>query len=626
MEKANILIVEDEYIICEEIKFMVENLGYIVTDTTDSAEKASALLEKITPDLILMDIRLADRVDGIESVKIIQSQYGIPVIFSIAYTDVKRIEQVKITMPFGYILKPVQERDLKVTLEMALYVAKVDKEKKQSEQRLHESEERFRSIMETAVDSIFCKDLNQRYTVVNAAMMDLMGCNEADLIGKTPAEVFNKEEAAIVNEVDQRTLNGEEVSEIRSLTIAGNMHIFHTIQVPVYDPQGNISGISGIVRDITEHKRAELALQESERKYRGLVEGSLQSIFVVHNNGVYQYMNTMAANQLGGFPKDYIGKTIWDLFPDKVAEKYMKDIKEAIINKKMVITINETVVNKVTRWYHVRIQPLIENSGECDKAQVILTDFTEQKILEKELIQAKEQAEAANQAKSSFLTNISHELRTPMQGIIGFSKLGVSKGNTLTMNKALDYFENISESAERLMKLLNDILDLSKLESGKYDYTFKLEKLSLWVISIIEEQSAIISKKNINIDFKIPENEPETMLDIAKIMQVIRNLIANSIKFCEPDQTIKMRIGEKEDHLLFSISDNGVGIPEDELESVFEKFRQSSRTMTNAGGTGLGLAICKKIILRHDGLIWAENNPDGGSIFKFQIPIRLDLN
>ncbi|MBT4288750.1 MAG: response regulator [Deltaproteobacteria bacterium] len=276
-------------------------------------------------------------------------------------------------------------------------------------------------------------------------------------------------------------------------------------------------------------------------------------------------------------------------------------------------------------------EELLKKNNELNAYHKDLERLVKQRTAEletslKEAKLARDEARLANSVKTTFLANISHELRTPMQGIIGFSKFGVSKGNTLKVNKALEYFENISTSAERLMKLLNDILDLSKLESGKYEYKFNFEKLSLRVISVIEEQSAVISEKNINIDFKIPEDESRTMLDVDKIMQVVRNLIANSIKFSEPGQTINIRISEEDSHIHFSIADNGVGIPEDELESVFEKFKQSSRTMTNAGGTGLGLAICKEIVLRHDGLMWAENNPDGGSIFKFQIPIRLEPN
>jgi len=153
-------------------------------------------------------------------------------------------------------------------------------ERKQAEDALRESEERLRTITDTALDSIFCKGINRRYTFVNPSMLQLIDCTKEDLIGKVPEEVFDKEDAAIVNEVDERTLNGENISEVRSLSIAGKPYTFHTIQVPLRDSEGNITGISGIVRDITDFVQAQEALRESEEKYRQLFATESDAIIV----------------------------------------------------------------------------------------------------------------------------------------------------------------------------------------------------------------------------------------------------------------------------------------------------------------------------------------------------------
>lgn len=235
---------------------------------------------------------------------------------------------------------------------------------------------------------------------------------------------------------------------------------------------------------------------------------------------------------------------------------------------------------------------------------------------------AKKMAVQANNFKTKFLGNISHELRTPMQGIIGFSKLGLSNGGHLSKQKIVEYFDNIYVSSKRLMGLLNNILDLSKLESGKMDYQFREVALSPLVTSVLKEFSAIINEKKIIVNFTQYELAKKNLMDTEKITQVLRNLISNAIKFSKYGGELKLQIGEQQNYLTFSITDNGIGIYENELKSVFNKFIQSSKTRTNAGGTGLGLAICKEIILGHQGSIWAENNPEGGSIFKFKIPFH----
>ncbi len=150
MTKAKIMIVEDEVIICKEIESTLENLGYEVVATTDNGEAAIELAKKHKPDLILMDIRLNGDIDGIETSEIIRNRFEIPVIFSTAYLDQERIERAKITMPFGYVLKPIQESDLRVTIEMALYVSKLDAERKETEQALQDSEARLKEAQQIA--------------------------------------------------------------------------------------------------------------------------------------------------------------------------------------------------------------------------------------------------------------------------------------------------------------------------------------------------------------------------------------------------------------------------------------------------------------------------------------------
>ena len=257
-------------------------------------------------------------------------------------------------------------------------------------------------------------------------------------------------------------------------------------------------------------------------------------------------------------------------------------------------------------------------------------DELEKKVEERtrELKQAKEEADSANRAKSEFLANISHELRNPMHHILSFSKKGREKFDKIDNEKKRHYFSQIRTSADRLMILLNDLLDLSKLEAGKMEYNFTLSDLKAIIREVITEMKPTLDGKQITLNHL--ENEIDTSLvcDSYKIDQVIRNLLHNAIRYSSPDSVITIRIDEtvlnetdrSRPALQVSVIDQGVGIPENELDTIFEKFVQSSKTKTGAGGTGLGLAICREVIKAHNGQILAEANPEGGAIFRFSLP------
>ncbi len=260
------------------------------------------------------------------------------------------------------------------------------------------------------------------------------------------------------------------------------------------------------------------------------------------------------------------------------------------------------------RYFNEHLEDLVnQRTGELSNA---LEDIKK----------AKKNADAANEAKSEFLSNVSHELRTPMHGILGFANLCFSRIDQLSKEKLKEYLQEILQSGERLLNLLNVLLDLSKLESGKEDYQFNDESISKTVISVINELNALLNNQKISILFNPPQFDDCVPMDQERIMQVVRNLISNAIKFSEPGNQIEIDIILLKKEIKLSVKDSGIGVPEDEVETIFDKFIQSSRTNTGAGGTGLGLSICKHIIDIHQGAIWAENNQKGGATFHFQLP------
>ena len=242
---------------------------------------------------------------------------------------------------------------------------------------------------------------------------------------------------------------------------------------------------------------------------------------------------------------------------------------------------------------------------------------------------------ASNKSKSEFLANMSHELRTPLHQILSFSQLGIKKIDAINKEKFLQYLSMIRVSGKHLLILLNDLLDLSKFESGKMKYEMIHNDLKLIVANLSIEFDGLLKEKNITLEISENNALTEIVCDRNRIGQIIRNLFSNAIKFTPAGKKINVSMAldkpinkqnqsndKTESFLLFKISDQGVGIPENELDSIFDKFIQSSKTKTGAGGTGLGLAICREIISAHNGKIWAENNPEGGSTFSFLLPYQ----
>ncbi|GEM_PF-2567604 len=270
-----------------------------------------------------------------------------------------------------------------------------------------------------------------------------------------------------------------------------------------------------------------------------------------------------------------------------------------------------------------------------DHLQEIVADQTH------ELRQAKELAEQASLAKSAFLANMSHELRTPLHSILSFSRLGKRRLETLSKEKLEHYFQQIQYSGERLVHLIDELLDLSKMEAMKMEYHFRSNDLLQVAQECVLELEARLIEHNITLEILPPESETLAWFDEERLRQVITNLCSNAIKFTPEGGRISISIetgslvpgrrksdAEEVPALLFVIRDTGVGIPQGELTAIFDKFAQGSKTSTIPGGTGLGLAICKEIIEAHHGRIWAWNwrnaevksEQDSGAEFCFLIP------
>lgn len=251
------------------------------------------------------------------------------------------------------------------------------------------------------------------------------------------------------------------------------------------------------------------------------------------------------------------------------------------------------------------------NSVDDEQQAFSVDTFMDVTSIEK----ARKAAEESNRAKSEFLANMSHELRTPLHTIMGFSECGLALGNEIDSDKADDYFKKIHHGGEVLLALVNDLLDIANLETGKITFNFENVKFDELLKDVIKEFDDITEKKDVNITLDVKNRISSVDIDSKRMQQVARNLISNAIKFTEQGTEVLVVLEQLDDHIQLRIYDHGPGIPVDELENIFDKFIQSSRTNTGAGGTGLGLSICREILSQHNAIIWAENNPEGGAVF-----------
>lgn len=530
-------------------------------------------------------------------------------------------------------------------------------------QRQAQQQSALRAYFEKIFDSLptptYIKDANHRYILTNQAHARANKTTKENVLGRRAAD-FSPDEAEEIEAAERYLLEqgSEEIHEKEYVLNSGNMQRNTIIRkVRITDPAGNavLIGTSSnvtVLREVEADLRQQAEQQSRLRHFlQDVFDAVPHPLFVKDRQHRYIMTNRAHSESVGASMEDILGKRSADfvseatarvieeseeqLFagqtsPELIESEYVLphlggQTRHTIIRKALCLSVDG---QSVLVGVNTDITRLREAEAGLRRHRDQLSELVREQTID--LVRAKEVAERANETKSSFLANMSHELRTPLHAILSFARLGEARGEHLAPEKLHDYFNRIRISGDRLLAMLNDLLDLAKLEAGRVMLDVRATRIENTVLESTREFEAWLAARRQRLDIIAEPDLPRIMVDAIKIGQVLRNLLSNAIKFSPDDSCITLHIracqlpskSGKVPGVEISVADQGQGIPEEELESVFGKFVQSSSNRDDAAGTGLGLAISREIVSAHGGEIFARNRPEVGA--EFVVRLRVD--
>jgi PAS domain S-box-containing protein len=515
----------------------------------------------------------------------------------------------------------------------------VEETRWQADNLLKLSEERYKKITSTVSDYMYSVFLEN-----NVAVRTDYGPMCAMVTGYTEKEFLDnpllwidivpQEEQQMVKEHVRQiyAFQNPDPIEHRNIRKDGMIRWIRNTVVPHYDHLGNLTSYDGLIADITERKRAEEALLESERKLETLLSNLPGMAYRCRDDAdlTMEFISDGSMDLIGYHPTELVeGRLVSyrNLIHPGERQAVKDGVLQAVKDKQPYRLMYRIMTSgREEKWVWEQGRGVFSEDGRLLGVEGFITDITERKRAEKILTESKQQAEIASRLKSAFLANMSHEIRTPLNAIIGFAEL---MENTSLDYVQKDYIGVIKDSGQILLALINDILDLSKIEAGEMHLEIIDFDLEYLLRSVLKINSTRVEEKGLDLSCDIDERLPRWFKgDPTRIRQILINLVSNAIKFTDRGG-ITVSAGLKETvekdgarvHIIqFSVRDTGIGIPKDKHQIIFEAFEQGDVSTTRKyGGTGLGLTICRALVTMMGGTIWVESEPGKGSEFLFTV-------
>ncbi|MEB3335882.1 MAG: ATP-binding protein [Leptolyngbyaceae bacterium] len=643
-----VLVVEDERVVARDLQDCLTSLGYSVPAIASSGAEAIERASQLRPDLVLMDIRLQGEMDGIQAAERIWNHLHIPIIYSTGYSDPHTLNRAKTTAPFGYILKPVEERELYVAIETAL-------QRFQLETALQQREQWLTRILSQMGDGIIVVDTQGSVKFLNLTAEALTGWRQEDALGRPVSDIFqlvHEPTTLLPNSAVEALRTGTRVyltDKTVLVSKTGTPIPISDSAVPFRDDTGVINGVMLVFREVAEQRltdgigrqilngmsfehcdrqRLEAALHASEAKFRRLVNANFMGVFVANVQGIVE-ANDVFLEMLHYTQADLAaGKIRWqDMAPEAYINLDQPDLPAIEVSGDLTPFEKEYIRKDGSRVLLLMGVALLEPSPLTWVCFVV--DLTERKQLaverEKLLQQeqyAREQAEASHRIKDEIFGMLSHELRTPLTPILGFSQLlRTVQLNPKDTHQALD---TIERSANLQVQLIKDLLDSSDLWYGK----IVLNAHPINLVTVLEAALATVrlsvEAKSIQLHTFLDATGVQVIGDPARLQQVLWHLLANAVKFTPAGGRVEVRLEPLGSFAQIQIKDTGKGISPDFLPFVFEHFRQAdSSTTRKFGGLGLGLSLSRHLIELHGGTIQVASPGEGlGTTLTVQLPLQ----
>ena len=500
-------------------------------------------------------------------------------------------------------------------------------ELKAAEVAISEAEVRLSDAIENMSEGIVVYDADDRLVLCNRQFKEFYGYTDEDV---KPGVLFQElgrldvERKIVVVGHDSDDYLGKRDQHRRTLRGSIDVQLTTGRWLQIRDRKTDFGRTVSIQTDITKRKATEAALAESQHMLKTVIDQTPAVINLKDVDGRFILANPAQAEFYGFDPDELTGKSIDDVTDTEYAAKTRERDRQVIESGVPIPGFEDTSRGASGRWstYYTTKVPLAESDGSVRAVLTISHDITLRKEAEIAMRDAKEQAELANQAKSRFLANMSHELRTPLNAILGYTELindGIYGEVPEQVTKVVD---RVSKNGRNLLGLINDVLDLSKIEAGQFKLSLDSYAMGEVVESVIAGVEPLAREKELDLVWTVPPDLPVGHGDSHRLAQVLTNLLGNAIKFThEGEVTVNVDIVETD--FLVRVRDTGPGIDKEDHEAIFDEFQQADSSSTREqGGTGLGLTISRRFIDMHGGKLWVESELGRGATFLFTVPIQ----